>query len=328
MPVGWTKRGNIFVVNGQFSWMASHAAMPLPYLLDDDRLRIYFGPRDLEGRTRTAMVDVDPAEPSEIVELHDRPALDLGKRGTFDDSGAMPSCLVEHGAELWLFYIGWNRGVTVPYRNAIGVAVSGDRGLSFERMGEGPVVDRNRLEPYFVTTPFVRREAGRWRMWYASATDWVGDPPSPAYVIKYAESGDGLNWTRENITCIEPKSANEANGRPWVERDEGTYRMWYCYRGLHRFRSDPTESYRLGYAESDDGIRWKRMDERAGLERRPRAGTATWWRTRACTCTGVGDTCSTTGTGSAGRVSGTRWPTSRRRDARSFATDRCERAPA
>lgn len=267
MPVGWTKRGNIFVVNGQFSWMASHAAMPLPYLLDDDRLRIYFGPRDLEGRTRTAMVDVDPAEPSEIVELHDRPALDLGKRGTFDDSGAMPSCLVEHGAELWLFYIGWNRGVTVPYRNAIGVAVSGDRGLSFERMGEGPVVDRNRLEPYFVTTPFVRREAGRWRMWYASATDWVGDPPSPAYVIKYAESGDGLNWTRENITCIEPKSANEANGRPWVERDEGTYRMWYCYRGLHRFRSDPTESYRLGYAESDDGIRWKRMDERAGLER-------------------------------------------------------------
>jgi hypothetical protein len=95
----------------------------------------------------------------------------------------------------------------------------------------------------------------------------VGEPPSPAYVIKYAESADGLDWTRENVTCINPKSSNEANGRPWVEHDGDTYRMWYCYRGLHHFRSDPNESYRMGYAESADGVTWERMDERAGIER-------------------------------------------------------------
>lgn len=243
--------------------------MPVPYLVDDRRLRIYFGPRDVQGRTRTAFVDVDPAEPSRVIELHDRPVLDLGRRGTFDDCGVTPSCLVEHRDELWLFYIGWTQEVTVPYRLAIGVAVSRDGGLSFERVHEGPVVDRNRLEPYFVTAPCVKRETGTWKMWYVSATAWVGEPPSPAYVIKYAESPDGLDWIRENATCIEPKSANEADGRPWVEHIHGTYRMWYSYRGLHRFRTDPSQSYRMGYAESADGVSWTRMDERAGVERSP-----------------------------------------------------------
>jgi hypothetical protein len=33
--------------------------------------------------------------------------------------------------------------------------------------------------------------------------------------------------------------------------------MWYSYRG---------ESYRIGYAESHDGIQWTRRDEEAGIE--------------------------------------------------------------
>jgi hypothetical protein len=247
--------------------MASHAAVPVPYVIDDQRLRIYFGPRDSEGRTRTAFVDVDPAEPSRVLEVHHQPALDLGRRGTFDDSGVMPSSLVEHRGALYLYYIGWNRAVTVPYRNAIGLAISTDGGLSFTRLHEGPIVDRNALEPYFVTTPFVRYEEAAWRMWYASATGWVDEPPNPVYVIKYAESMDGIEWTRQNVTCIEPKSSDEANGRPWIEHDRDGYRMWYCYRGVHGFRSDPAESYRMGYAESADGVAWDRKDDEAGIER-------------------------------------------------------------
>jgi hypothetical protein len=32
--------------------------------------------------------------------------------------------------------------------------------------------------------------------------------------------------------------------------------MWFSHRGEH---------YRIGYAESDDGIRWTRMDSEVGL---------------------------------------------------------------
>jgi hypothetical protein len=33
--------------------------------------------------------------------------------------------------------------------------------------------------------------------------------------------------------------------------------MWYCYRG---------DYYRIGYAESDDGRHWTRLDEQAGIQ--------------------------------------------------------------
>jgi hypothetical protein len=36
--------------------------------------------------------------------------------------------------------------------------------------------------------------------------------------------------------------------------------MWYSYRG---------PSYRLGYAESADGLRWQRMDEAIGIAPSP-----------------------------------------------------------
>src|SRR5206468_11075677 len=42
-----------------------------------------------------------------------------------------------------------------------------------------------------------------------------------------------------------------AIGRPCVRRDGDRYRMWYCYRG---------DAYRIGYAESADGLTWIRKD--------------------------------------------------------------------
>ena len=48
--------------------------------------------------------------------------------------------------------------------------------------------------------------------------------------------------------------------------------MLYSYRSLLNYRSDTTSAYRLGYAESDDGIHWDRTDERVGFER-----SATGW---------------------------------------------------
>lgn len=258
----------MFRADGQYPWMAHHACVPVPDLLDNGRLRIYFGPRDAEGRTRVTFIEVDPENPSTVHYVHDRPVLDLGRLGTFDDSGAMPASLVHHGSEQYLYYIGWNRGVTVPYRNSVGLAISRDGGLTFERAFEGPVVDRTRDEPYFTASPFVLKEEDRWRMWYASATGWleVEGHPEPLYHIKYAESPDGVQWRRDNVTCIAPAHPEEANARPWVMRDGDRYRMWFCYRGSRGYRDDPRESYRIGYAESTDGLEWERDDAAAGID--------------------------------------------------------------
>jgi len=266
----WVKKGLIFHVENQYDWMAHHACVPVADKVSDDVLRIYFGPRDRQGRTRTTFIEVEAHNPSNVLYVHDRPVLDLGKLGTFDDSGAMPSCIVNHGDQKFLFYIGWNAGVTVSYRNSVGLAVSDDGGLTFERVFEGPIVDRTRFEPYFCASPFAMiDDDGKWKLWYASSTGWltVDDKPEPLYQIKYAESLDGKDWIRKNTTCLDYTFEGEANARPTVLKENGLYRMWYCFRGSRGYRTDKEQSYRLGYAESHDGIKWERLDHLVGIDR-------------------------------------------------------------
>lgn len=266
----WIKKGLIFSAANQFAWMAHHACLPIADKVNDEVLRIYFGPRDREGRTRAAFIEVEADNPSNILYVHDRPVLELGKLGAFDDSGAMPSCIVNHDGKKYLFYIGWNLGVTVSYRNSIGLAVSEDDGLTFNRVFEGPIVDRNHLEPYFCASPFaIVDDDGQWKLWYASSTGWItiDGKPEPLYQIKYAESDDGVNWSRTNTTCIGPRSEFEAIARPCVIKENDKYLMWYCYRGSANYRTDKSESYRLGYAESVDGILWDRKDHAVGIDR-------------------------------------------------------------
>jgi predicted GH43/DUF377 family glycosyl hydrolase len=263
----WEKKGLIFKSAGQHEWMAHHASIPFADKISDDVVRIYFGPRDKLGRTFTAFIEVAADNPSKVLYVHDRPVLKPGQLGCFDDDGAMPSCLVNHRGKKYLYYIGWNRGVSVPYRNSIGVAVSEDGGLSFSRMFEGPVIDRTRDEPFFTATPYILIEDGLWRCWYASSTGFVivDEKPEPVYQVKYAESDDGFAWRRPNVTCIPYTFEGEANARPSVLKEGDMYRMWYCYRGSKGYRFDKAQSYRLGYAESPDGLRWNRMDDQVGI---------------------------------------------------------------
>ena len=265
----WEKKGVIFRADNQYPWMSHHACVPIAEKIADDVLRIYFGPRDRQGRTVTTFIEVDADDPAQVRYVHDRPVLALGKLGTFDDSGAMPSCLVNHDGTKYLFYIGWNQGVTVPYRNAVGLAASNDGGLTFNRVFEGPIVDRTRLEPYFCASPFAMIDEGTWKLWYASATGFVvvHGKPEPVYQVKYAESRDGRDWVRPNVACLEYQFEGEANARPCVIKENGLYRMWYCFRGSRDYRTDKAQSYRLGYAESEDGIRWDRMDDLVGIDR-------------------------------------------------------------
>jgi predicted GH43/DUF377 family glycosyl hydrolase len=263
----WQKKGLIFCTDNNYDWMVSHASVPTAMVLQDGGIRIYFAPRNNKGQSIPAFIDVAGENPLQVKYVHDKPVLPPGKPGTFDDSGIMPCSIAEHDGKIYLYYVGWNPGVSVPYRNAIGLAVSDDSGRTFRRLFDGPVVDRNKQEPFFTASPCVFKEQNIWHMWYASATGFVmvNEKPEPLYIIKYASSANGIDWTRENITCIHPKSEFEANARPTVIRENGIYKMWFTFRGSFDYR-DGKDSYRIGYAESGDAVTWKRMDESAGID--------------------------------------------------------------
>ena len=248
--------------------MASrHAQMPVPLPLADGRMRVYFSARDEENRSRSGFFETAAAQPSKVAYVHDRPVLELGKPGAFDDRGAMASCIVPTRGDHYLYYIGFTRGTDAPYKSEVGLAVSTDGGITFSRAQTAPILDRAPAEPLGTNSPFVRRDAGLWKMWFGSFTGWerTGQRAEPVYVIRYAESSDGVRWRRVGGDCIEPESDGEVNARAWVLGGDDAYRMWFSYRASLDFRGNRDRSYRIGYAESRDGRRWERRDEVAGL---------------------------------------------------------------
>lgn len=264
----WIKKGLIFKTENNFDWMVSHASVPIADIINNDKLRIYFGSRDGQNRSFITFMDVEIDNPKNILYIHDKPILSPGKIGCFDDNGVMPGSIVTYKKKKYLYYQGWNRGITVPYHNSIGLAIRKDNGLTFQRIYEGPIMDRTPAEPYFIGTPFVMFDNGKWKMWYLSSTGWIviKNKKESLYNIKYTESEDGINWVRNNIVCIDYKFENEAIARPCVLKEEKIYKMWYCYRGSTDFRINKEQSYRIGYAESLDGIKWIRKDEEIGIK--------------------------------------------------------------
>jgi len=237
--------------------------VPVALQLDEHRWRIYFSSRDGDGRSHCSFFEADLRAPRRTLRESPQPVLSPGGLGTFDEDGAMGSWIVEEAGRLLLYYFGWNRALSVPFRNAIGVAESTDRGESFTKLGPGPLLDRNRRDPYFVSNPCVVKEGGRWRMWYLSCVGWEALPAGPRhrYLIKHTDSPDGLEWHGTDRLAIDFASADEyAISRPCVLRDPDCYRMWYSHRG---------SSYRIGYAESPDGLSWQRRDDDVGIDVAP-----------------------------------------------------------
>jgi len=153
--MGWRKKGLIFAPKPNGESMVSHAQGPVMDHLDNDLIRVYFGTRNSEKHTQTTYIEVRADNPKDVTYIHDGIVLGCGELGCFDDGGAMPSWIVNHDGKKYLYYVGWNAGVTVSYRNSIGIAVSEDGGRSFSRMFKGPIVDRTRTEPHFCSTPCV-----------------------------------------------------------------------------------------------------------------------------------------------------------------------------
>jgi hypothetical protein len=158
-----------------------------------------------------------------------------------------------------MYYVGWSPTVMTNFHNHAGLAkapVGTDR---FVRVSRAPILPTTDAEPFGTGSACVLRENGRWRMWYTVWLRW-GKPGEHKhyYVIRHAESGDGIHWKRDGTICINYKDDGEyAIGKPSVLKIAGRYHMWYVYRG---------EQYRIGYAHSTDGVTWERRDDLAGLD--------------------------------------------------------------
>lgn len=239
-----------------------------------DRVRVYFSTRERDSigkyLSHIAFVDFD-RDMQHILGISQRTVIELGKLGCFDEHGIFPVNIVRDGERVLAYTTGWNRKVSVSADAAIGLAISYDEGMTFEKYGDGPVLAASLYEPFLIGDAFVVKHGDLYHMWYIYGTKWKkateSDSPDRVYKIAHATSGDGINWSRDGRQIIADKlNADECQALPTVFQRDGMYHMYFCYRQAHGFRSQSNNAYRLGYASSKDMLEWERDDSKAGID--------------------------------------------------------------
>ncbi|MFO0450887.1 MAG: hypothetical protein ACK52I_19885 [Pseudomonadota bacterium] len=263
----WIKKGLILKTEKQHSWMNSHAQCPTAIVLED-RIRIFFSARLENGQSLPTFVDVEKDNPQKIIRLNSEPVLQMGRRGTFDENGIIPSYFIKNDSKLFFYYAGWSQCRNVPYKNFTGLAISEDHGLTFEKYSEAPSFTLNQFDPLSATGPCIIRRDNQFIAIYSTGIDWIeiDGKLEHTYLLTYAFSDDAIHWNPTGKLIIQPENEFIAHCKPALIELDGVYHMWFSRRGSHDFRKTGTNAYRLGYAFSNDFVNWTRDDSTVGID--------------------------------------------------------------
>lgn len=226
-------------------------------ILNQQNFSVYFSTRKKEGRyfysdVRLAHLDFSMREvsPSPRKQVIERSAL-----GNFDYDGIFPfHVFLSNSNQILALICGWKRKQSVSIDMSIGIAESKDEGLTFSRLGPGPLLTHTLDEPYLVGDPFVYPE-GRdvYHLFYISGVNWdsfFSQTPERQYSIMHAYSEDLLTWNRDGKPIIPNRIKNEAQAMPSVVFVAGVFHMFYSYRDVNDFRTNRNNSYKIGHAYS------------------------------------------------------------------------------
>ena len=270
----WKKLGKIFdpsehdLPGNCFGFAQAPQALVL-----DDRVRIYFSTREQDqvGKflSHISFVDFD-LNLSSILGLSTQTVIPLGSLGTFDEHGIFPIHVTQIEGRILAYTTGWNRKISVPADAAIGFAESNDKGLTFDKLGNGPVLASSLHEPFLVGDAYVLKHDDLYHMWYIFGSRWIRSSdavqPERVYKIAHATSCDGVSWERSGLEIIPVHlDENECQALPTVFFWKGRYHMYFCYRDAFGFRTNKNNAYRLGYAYSNDLITWVRDELSCGI---------------------------------------------------------------
>lgn len=259
----WEKKGLIYCPNREQEWEFDTFTTPHAMLIKPGVIRIWGGVRDANGVSRIKYIDVDEKNPKKILYISEKPSLDIGNKGCFDDNGVILGDIVPVGNKLYMYYVGFQLTTKVKFQAFSGVAISEDGGESFERYSEVPILDRTDTGRFGRCIHTVIKEDDLYKCYYAVINDWkeINGIMYPVYNIWYTTSEDGIHFSQaDTCLCVDVHGDEYRIGRPKVYKTDSGYEMFYT-------RDLITKEYLAGYAVSEDGIHWDRKDELLNLEK-------------------------------------------------------------
>ena len=264
----WGKLGIIIRPLGT-DQSVSHCYVPTPLVLEHEGVvRIYYSSWDKNQRGRIFYSDLDINDITREVKRSKGPVLGLGRPGTFDSDGVSPQfAILGERQVIHILYQGFQR-TAYPKINMMlsGLAKEKVGSPTLYRWADTPFLERTPQEPFIRSAMCLLIHENLFRVWYTSGiSGW--DPcvdnthwdTYPRYDISHI-IGEGLGdiYKSLGIRCFIKQDDELGVSRPWVIHENEIYKMWFSAR-------KENEPYKIGYAESIDGMIWGRMDEKVGI---------------------------------------------------------------
>ena len=265
----WKKHGPPVIKPG-FSGEHDQAFARAGHVVEmgDGTYRMYYVGRSVKGQQSICMATAAVDQPTRWTPWPGNPVFVVNDQVPFDGMAVDWPCVVRVTENVWhMYYVG--RGPTIRKgRRALrtGLAISQDRGLTWRRHGNAPILPLGgdeQWDAHWTASMFVLKGKDKWRMWYAGSryAEKPDERPGEIIQIGLAFSEDGLDWNRYSHNPVLRPRRDQAQPfehlvtKPNVVVENGLYRMWFM-------TGPPT---RIGYAESPDGIHWDRWNDRVGI---------------------------------------------------------------
>ena len=269
----WDKLGRIYNpydFSSRSQWMYEFTLAPWT-LIFDNFIRVYIGTRSKRDKnsqyiTYSSYIDLSRSNLFDIVGLSKKPVIKLGNRGCFDEFGTYPLSVIRRENSIWGYYAGWTRCESVPFNVGIGLAISNNNGITFEKVGEGPIIPYSIHEPFTISGPKIKYFDDTYYLFYIAGKQWVivNGKPEISHKIRMATSKNGIEWTKINRDIISNGwDKDESQASPDVFYRNGLYHMFFDGWIPSSFRR--TKKRIIGYAYSKDLFNWTRDDEKAGI---------------------------------------------------------------
>lgn len=258
----WEKLGLLYCPSStnQHPKLLSHAANPLPVLINGDIFRVFYSGRDANNRSSVGAVDIDIVQ-RKVIQEHRQPFFEHGPPGSFFADGVSIGNYYEVDGKRYILFMGWQTPKDLHWRGDIGrLVLNSDLTLSLD--SDTPWLFSDESDSISLSYPWVLEKVdGEFGMWYGSTRTWDAGNGEMLHVINSASSLDGHHWHHEGLSVPYELGIAQAFSRPTVARDaNGEYEMWFSYR------SGTGEKYRIGYAVSVDGKVWKLALNHAGID--------------------------------------------------------------
>ena len=244
----------------------SHAQLPTAINLKNF-IRVFYAMRDKYQRSNIFYSDfkIDKNFRVKKIFTSKKPILTIGKEGSCDCDGVIPSSIIKIGKKYFLYFVGWNKGKEKPlFYSSISLAVSKDC-KNFKKLFNAPVLQRNHKDPYLVTSPNVNKYKKFFYMYYTSGLNWnkIKGEYQSKYNIKIAKSKDKINWITNNKFILKFKKKERNIGHPFFFEIKKKKYLFYSYGRINKKNLNE-----IGFAIWDKkNLCWVRKDKSLNIEK-------------------------------------------------------------